>query len=696
MLFVQNTPNTEINNLKSVICFINALTSNIQSEISNIKSLKSNLKAILIIIGSLFIYFPMGSTLAIETAATVNSKKTSKPISSYKQETSESEEKIQSFKSFIKIESDGSLRVTETILVISNQKQIVHGLYRDFPTVYHNNYNIPFRVVSLNRDGQSESFHLSSLKNGVRIYFGNIHTILSSGKHKYILEYYTNHQLGFFDKYDELYWNVTGNDWKFPIDLMTAEIELPKGAHIVQSAAYTGFQGQRGNNFKSYINDQGNIIFETTKHLAPKEGLTISIAWPKGFINPDTSFFTTKDPSDRNNVYTAGIFLIILLIYSLLIRWRQRKFTHAGVIIPLFEPPTNISPSVANYLYFKGNQKLLQKNGLTAALLDLAVKGYLKIKESSHIFSFTKTSSSNQNYQKYTEEEILANGLFSEGETFNFGRISSNSPFAKQLRTTYTLYLESLYHQCVGFLQKNYKSVIFGFVIAFIGIKIISSSSMINHIMLYIIALFLPLSILFFRQYFILLILGTIIYIFISYSAEKIININDIWKQDFLLFDFNIIMTIILGSLLLIVAMTNLSLLKTYTIAGRKRVDEIEGFKLFLSVTETDRYKMLQAPEVTTEIFEKYLPFAVALGVETAWAKALSKEFSPLWYEGDRIDKFRNSSTFPSNVTAFSSALTLATLDAVAASQVTSSGSSPGSSSGSGGGGSSGGGGGGW
>lgn len=65
-------------------------------------------------------------------------------------------------------------------------------------------------------------------------------------------------------------------------------------------------------------------------------------------------------------------------------------------------------------------------------------------------------------------------------------------------------------------------------------------------------------------------------------------------------------------------------LLKAPTVKGRKIMDLIEGFKMFLSVAEQDRFQKMRPPDVTPELFEKYLPYALALGVENDWSEKLA------------------------------------------------------------------------
>jgi len=124
-------------------------------------------------------------------------------------------------------------------------------------------------------------------------------------------------------------------------------------------------------------------------------------------------------------------------------------------------------------------------------------------------------------------------------------------------------------------------------------------------------------------------------------------------------------------------------------------MDQIEGFKLYLSVAEKERLEALNPPDKTPELFEKYLPFALALGVENQWseqfadvlsAAAASGDYSPHWYSGNTWHTHGAGGLCSSLAGSFSGA-------------ISSSSTAPGSSSGGGGfsgGGGGGGGGGGW
>ena len=78
---------------------------------------------------------------------------------------------------------------------------------------------VGFEVIEVQRNGRSEPYALESLSNGTRIRIGDKDVFLiGSGIHVYEITYRTTRQIGFFENYDELYWNVTGNGWTFAID----------------------------------------------------------------------------------------------------------------------------------------------------------------------------------------------------------------------------------------------------------------------------------------------------------------------------------------------------------------------------------------------------------------------------------------------------------------------------------------------
>ena len=133
-----------------------------------------------------------------------------------------SDERILRFKSDIEVHADATMTVTETIVVRAAGDQIKRGIYREFPTSYvdrfGNTVRIGFHVLSVTRNGRPEPYHIRDASNGKRVYIGDKDVFLQPGRYSYTLTYTTDQQIGFFEDFDELYWNVTGNGWTFPID----------------------------------------------------------------------------------------------------------------------------------------------------------------------------------------------------------------------------------------------------------------------------------------------------------------------------------------------------------------------------------------------------------------------------------------------------------------------------------------------
>ena len=147
-------------------------------------------------------------------------------------------ERILSYYSDIQVAADASLHVTETIRVEAEGNQIRHGIYRDFPTRYDRDGRrvfVGFTVDGVERDGHAEPWRRESIDGGVRIRIGDASEEVPTGEHSYVIRYTTTRQLNFSNpNFDELYWNVTGNYWRFPIDSAEVRVRLPQAATFGQ------------------------------------------------------------------------------------------------------------------------------------------------------------------------------------------------------------------------------------------------------------------------------------------------------------------------------------------------------------------------------------------------------------------------------------------------------------------------------
>jgi uncharacterized membrane protein YgcG len=615
-------------------------------------------------------------------------------------------ERIRSFDSRITVNPDGSMQVVETIAVESAGVDIVHGIYRDFPTRYSdragNHYSVLFDVVSVRRDGNSEPYHTEDLSNGVRVYFGSSSYDLPPGNHTYQFAYRTNRQLGFFRDHDELYWNVTGNAWKFPIDMATATVLLPPNvrSQVTDLSGYTGYQGDKGQAYKARDED-GNPTFRAG-NLAPQQGLTIAVSWPKGLIaEPTAEQKRAWFIADNKSTFVGLAGVIVVFLYYVMIWGMVGKDPAHGTIVPLYEPPDNMSPGAMRFLERMGGDE----KGFTAAIMGLAAKGYLTIEQDeSKTYKLVRRKNATDKESSLSgDEKSLARTLFEDGSPL----VLENKNHEVLLRARKGL--ETNLHASIETtsFRTNGRYLWPGIVLSLLTTVIMVSLSGGSRLP---VALFMSVWLTGW-SFGVYALVSSVIRAWKSVRTEGVLGAG---QAGFLtLFTLPFVAGECLGLGMLIwacgVATAGLiagaigvnvlfhHLLKAPTLAGRALMDRVEGFKMFLTAVESDRLQTIARPDKTPQLFERFLPYAFALGVEHAWAQQFSQvlaqaaaaggsgsgvSYSPSWYSGAPLASFSATDFTSSFSSSFSSA-------------ISSSSTAPGSSSGGGGGGSSGGGGGG-
>lgn len=606
------------------------------------------------------------------------------------------EEKIIRFESHIQVHPDSSMTVTENILVKSERRKIRRGIYRDFPTAYKDRFgssvNTGFKIKEVLKNGRPEPYHTKRLSNGIRVYIGKKDVFIKPGEYTYTLTYVTDRQLGYFKDLDELYWNVTGNGWEFTIDKAIAYVKPPPGASIIQYAAYTGPRSAKGRDYTVSFDDPGTLVFATTRPLKPGEGLTIAYAWPKGFVKEPTQREKIMDYLGANLSMLAALLGLILVSVYYCFSWiRVGRDPEKGTIIPLFEPPKGLSPAASRFVWKMG----FDNKAFASAVMNMAVKGYLKIEEEAGDFILRKSGKDAPPLA--TAEKKIADKLFFTSNAIEVDRIN-HSRFKKAIKTlTNWLRLEfekKYFNTNSQYLVPGLVITIFtlgglvfsardmgtaGFMTIWLSIWTIGTSMLVLQVInSWREAL---------RSRGIKLLKGGGALFLTAFSVPFV------GGEIFGLFIFAKAVSLLAAFLLLLIAGVNIifyQLLKAPTLGGRKIMDQIEGFRLYLSTAEAERLNILHPPEITPQIFEKYLPYAMALDVEHEWSEKFARalkateagEYSPSWYTGSHWNSY-NIAGFSDHLgSAFSSAISSAS-------------SPPGSRSGSGGGGSSGGGGGG-
>jgi uncharacterized membrane protein YgcG len=605
-------------------------------------------------------------------------------------------EVIHDFSSQVQVHPDGHLIVTETIAVTALHFKIKRGIYRDFPTRYETlqgkTMRVSFKVLEVLRDGHPEPYHLRRIKDGRRLYIGQKNRLVKRGRHTYTITYSTDRQIGFFDDYDELYWNVTGNGWDFTIQSARIAISLPPDTQILSSEAYTGRLGAQGQDFWLEPAEFGQISLGTTRPLHPGEGFTIAISWPKGVVAPpDTRQRLVALASDNPGLVLALTGIILLIGYYLWAWSHVGRDPAKGTVIPRFEPPANLSPAGMRFL----TRMKFDHTAFTAAILSLAVKGVLTIEEEKGLYILKKLDPIPYPPLSSGEKKILEE---------LFGGYRTTLPLEKEQYLPIGSAMDALEQELkmefeVFYFYRNRNYLIPGMIIS-IGILVallgFSHDSVRNIALSIWGAGWLATAHTLGRR------------CLRSWRGVRRQRIQTFFSAmgrtlAFLAYAATGITSLILltqsatwSGTLVVVTVTGVNLLFYWllhapTTEGRQLMDEIAGFKQFLSVAEKDRLEVLNPPQKTPELFERMLPFALALGVEHKWSAqfrsvlfdaAKKKTYQPVWYHGQSF----TPQTFASFTAAVGSSLATA---------ISASAMAPGSSSGTMGGGFSGGGGGG-
>ena len=469
-----------------------------------------------------------------------------------------SDERILSFHSDIRVFTDGMIEVTETIQVRAEGNQIRRGIYRDIPVEYEdrlgNNYEVTIEPLAVVRNELPESFHVVRNQRDVRTYFGRSDRFIERGVHTYTFRYRANRMLGFFRQHDELYWNVTGNRWAFPIDkasaTVTLEFDAPRDAILVE--AYTGVLGSKGQEYSRHMDEAGVVHFSADKRLPAAHGITIVVGWPKGLVTePSQLQRVAWLLQDNRSLLIALTGLMLLLAYYVPVWRKHGKDPDEGVIVTRYEPPEGFSPASLRYI----RQMYYDDKVMTAAIVNLAVKGYLEIKNKSDTHSVKRLDSDTPRPALAAGEEELYSALFSEDDVVTLKQF--NHELLGKARSVHSDSLMDDYKQ--NYFRTNGALNIPAIVIVLVATVIALKSG--NG----------PTF----------LVIATVVSMFVTMAFFAII-------------------------------------MKRPTLRGRHLLDQMLGFKDYLEVAEKYELNLRNPPEKTPELFESYLPYACRMFVQVS------------------------------------------------------------------------------
>ena len=488
--------------------------------------------------------------------------------------------RIADFQDDIVVDQNGSAMVTERIsLAFVGQWNGIHRLIPiEYPGPSGTNYELFLEVQSVTDGEGGKLKYESSITNGQRdlkIYIpGAVDTTRTVE-----IAYRVRNGTRFFKDYDEFYWNVTGNDWPVPIDHASATVRFPaSAAGSLRAQAFTGVYGSHERNATAEVNGE-ETQFATNAPLPMRGGLTIDVYIPKEILSEPgalTKFlwFIFGNPIVFLPVVTfAGMFLLW---------WYKGRDPDPGMsVAPMYEPPAGISPAEAGTLL----EDRIHPRDITSTMVDLAVRGYIKIEETAEkVLLFTHKD---YIFHLLKPREQWGTGLASHE------RVMLENVFAGGDDTRLSD-LKNRFYTSVPIIRADIMSAL-----KTKGIYLLDPESANG----YSVGAAVGIAMLF----------GVLLY-FVGANF------------------FNSIPLLILCGLVSVVIWWLFARVMTAkTVKGARTRVAVLGFQEFMNRVDGERLKRM--PPTT---FEKYLPYAMALGVEHHWAQAFAGivQDPPQWYVG--------------------------------------------------------------
>jgi len=489
------------------------------------------------------------------------------------------------FSSEVVVLANGNVDVTESITM-----QFVggpwHGMYRSIPVEYAGpgglNYSLFLDVKSVT-DGNGrklkfESSHERQYRK-LKIYVPDA----DNSTQTIVIEYVVSDALRFFDDHDEFYWNVTGDEWPIPIGEASTHIVLPDGTTNVRANIFTGAYRASRRNAAAEVAGTG-VDVHTTSPLAIHEGLTVAVAFDKGFVHEPTSaevFFRYLRSNWPLGIPVAAFVLMFWLW------WTYGRDPRLRPIAAQYEPPDNLTPGEVGTLV----DNSVDMRDITASIVDLAVRGFLVIEQQNkeHLLGLThskeyvfhlKKSQADWASLKPHEQQLLS-GIFSGGTA---GDTVSLSDLHNRFYQNISSIKDQIFGSLVGdgYYSRRPDSVRSGYI----GFGIVAG-------------------------------------VILIWGGLRLAGSMGMAPLSF----------VVAGVLTAAIICGFGWFMPAHTQAGARALEGALGFEDFLNHVEADRFnRTIKTPEM----FEKFLPFAMALGVEKNWSKAFQGIYTqpPQWYQG--------------------------------------------------------------
>ncbi len=514
------------------------------------------------------------------------------------------DEHIESFNVDIIVNTDGSIAVTEKILYNSGGLE-KHGIYRDIRTLSSQGKKMSIENISVrDEQGREYAFEKKEQGNTLQLKIGDSRSTFSGVK-TYVIAYRATHAVSYFDNFDEIYWNTTGNNWPFPILSATAEVILPSGATLKQKSCYEGVAGSQE---PCQFSEEK---FISSRILSQGEGMTIATGFDKGLVVEHFTFW------ERILVFIHSISIVIgggiafWGLWSAYRRWYRegRDPKERDVVVPEYDVPDHLTPLEVSGLF---SEAQVSMTAFSAQIISLATRGYIRI---------------HQNQDKYVFGLITTND-------YELERLPKNDG----LKVFDVLFLEELFGSQSTVKLSNLKNTFYQKIPA-ISQKVLESLKEEGY----------------YRK--------------IREAKSLVFNWRDnlaalvatvLFGMGFCLGS----MYIILGSSVALVSWVGfLYFSPQKTERGVRIKEQLEGLKLYIEKAEKARIEFHDAPEKTPELFSSLLPFAMTLGLTKIWLKEFEDLHyaNPDWYVATGANNALMTNNFFQDFDNFSQAMSAST-----------------------------------
>ena len=571
------------------------------------------------------------------------------------------QEKVYTFRADVLVDTSGYISVQEDIRIFSRGDVFKRGITRALPLSRSDKdgqmIRVDYDVESVRKDGKPENFFTEKQDGDLVIYVGNRDVFLQPGRYLYTMDYKTAGQIGFFDDYDELSWNVNALS-DYPLDTVSAVIRLPEGAKALSYRCYTGQYGSSESNCTTDTLADGSLYFEAI-NLAPQEMLTVSVAFTKGVVRQPVvqqSGFSKPVPTTffaKNGLpIVSGIVFLLLLAYYFF-TWRKYGIDPPKpTVIPQFSPPDGLSPASVGML----NKEKYGDNLITSSIVNLAVKGYIRIKEE---MKTTLLWRKDRSYRLIKLKESDTENPLSREENLNFGDLFKNSnevlldgSYDENVANWVRSFKFDLNHQYNSILKEgtNRKFMIFPWMMLIV-----------YFLFLFYFVVFEPIDQI--GRFIVVALISFPVSLILSFILRKILKKSKIKWFGYVLgtafvvgalsllafysfkqLSVNAVGFIIGFPLILVSFLAYNFLIKR---PGERKLyfqSQIEGLKMYMSAAEEKQLQFFNPPAVTPEVFEQLLPYAIALDMAAIWGEKFQntiatamqqpQPYQPPWFTG--------------------------------------------------------------